>query len=198
MADLKCGGRLIVVAFDPGETTGYARLSLSKRLLRKEGTSAALSEMCRNGRWRHGQFGTNPGKGRVLDEEGSADHMLRLTRLGWVEEIREEDSDTFVTVVEDFVLFRSEKSRNLLAPVRLTARFEQLLSGSGVRLVKQSASDAKGVVTDARLRRWHVFDDQGDSLGRHSRDAMRHAILFARKWSSRLEVRSWAGEGRLE
>lgn len=196
MADLACRGRLIIVAFDPGGTTGFARLSLSKRLLRKEGARGALAEMTREDRWRSEQFGQNPEQGLKCSEEENSARMAMLTRLGWVEEVREPDYDTFVSVVEDFVLLRQERSRNLLSPVRLTASYRTHLASSGVRITLQSPGDAKRTVTDARLRSW-LHDEGGKPIGRHAKDALRHAILFARKWSSSAAVREWAGTGLL-
>lgn len=189
-------GRLVVVAFDPGETTGYARLSLSKRLLMRDGTHAALREAGREGRVRYNQFGLK-GRMKVCGEPESADYMRTLTRLGWVEEVLDQRVDSFAVVIEDFVLFRSEKSRSLLAPVRITARYEQIMGEvSGIYFAKQSSSDAKNVVTDARLRKWAAFpEDASNYLGAHSKDALRHAILFARKFSSTSALRARVGVG---
>lgn len=196
MANLSCRGRLIICAFDPGETTGFARLALSKRILREGGAREALAEMTSNERWRSEQFGLKPEGGVYCREAENAARMAMLTRLGWVEEVREPEYDTFVSVVEDFVLFRQEKSRNLLSPVRLTAAYRTHLSGSGVRIALQSPGDAKRTVTDARLRRW-IHDEGGKAIGRHAKDALRHATLFARKWSSSPKVQAWSGTGLL-
>jgi len=187
-------GRLILACFDPGETTGYARLALSKRLLINEGATSALRDAARGGRVHNAQFGLK-GDWKV-DEEGNASTMATLTRLAWVEEVVDPVVDTFVVVIEDFLLFRSEKSRSLLAPVRITARYEQEMRGSGLHLVKQTSSDAKRVVTDGRLRRWNLYDGGGEAMGGHSRDALRHGILFARKYGSHADLRAVFHPGR--
>jgi hypothetical protein len=125
-----------------------------------------------------------------MDEEKQAVHMALLTRLGWVEEVHDPEVDSFVVVIEDFILFREERSRGLLSPVRITARFEQEMKGSRVKMIKQSASDMKSTITEARMRRWDMWDDlEGKAIGTHARDALRHGILFARRWTSHSSIR---------
>lgn len=191
-------GRLVLVCFDPGETTGYGRFSLSNRILLSSGVTAALREANRDGRIQFNQFGLRGDPGLQMNEEASASHMALLTRIAWVEEIHDPSVDSFVVVIEDFILFREERSRSLLAPVRVTARYEQEMKGSRVRIAKQSSSDAKNVVTDARLRRWDMWNDtEGGAIGTHSRDALRHGILFARRYASHISVRRRFSPGLL-
>ncbi len=85
-------------------------------------------------------------------------------------------------VVEDFILRERTKARNLLAPVRLTAAVVQevLRSDKQIGLTLQSASDAKSVITDDRLRSLGLWQ-----VGQvHARDACRHLALFLRKLTS--------------
>lgn len=82
-------------------------------------------------------------------------------------------------VIEDFILRERTKQRNLLAPVRLTAGLVQevLRSDKLIGITLQSASDAKSVVTDERLKAlglWQVGQQ-------HARDAIRHLALFLRR-----------------
>jgi hypothetical protein len=82
-------------------------------------------------------------------------------------------------VIEDFILRERTKDRNLLAPVRLSAGLVQevLRSQQLIGLTYQSASDAKSVVTDDRLRALGLWI-RGQQ---HARDACRHLALFLRK-----------------
>lgn len=177
------GGRgLVVVSFDPGVTTGWAvhRLDLDSLVGRgfvetiyDDTSGFALGEI--------------RGDGSDESEMDMAEAMVGLVRSAYVLGDYA-GGDLFAIVMEDFVLRRSEASRSLLAPVRVFSRFEMALrgvtSGAGVVLpyFKQSAADAKNVVTDERLRRWNVYEESVGAV--HARDAQRHGILFARKVAS--------------
>lgn len=93
------------------------------------------------------------------------------------------DSDM---VIEDFILQTSIKGRELLSPVRIGHKIDyQLWRGlkvaSGERMqfepYWQSASDAKSVMTDERLRLMAMYTPGPD----HARDATRHANMWLRK-----------------
>jgi len=89
--------------------------------------------------------------------------------------------------IEDFILQSSIKDRHLLAPVRLTASIEYALwrglkeHDGEVRkrtwAHKQSANDAKNVMTDERLKLWGMYTPGPD----HIRDATRHSLLWLRR-----------------
>jgi len=83
--------------------------------------------------------------------------------------------------VEDFILRpeRKEKSRELLSPVRLTAKLETYLWRSGRVMFLQQAAQAKTTVTNERLALWKC--SATDGLTDHARDADRHALLFLRR-----------------
>jgi hypothetical protein len=175
------GGRgLVVVSFDPGVTTGWAVHRLDLDSLKKEGFAATIYGSASG--FTSGQIN---GDGSDASEFRTVDTMMDIVRAGYV--LGDYGAgDLFAIVMEDFVLRRSEASRSLLAPVRVFSRFEMSLHlatrDSGLRLpyVKQSAADAKNVVSDMRLRRWNVYVPGRE----HARDAQRHGILFARKVAS--------------
>lgn len=168
-----CG--LLVLSFDPGVTTGWAVHRLDLKVLMASGFQEAL---------RSAASGYALGELRGQTENEMVDEMVAMTRsvftLGDYAA-----GDHFAIVMEDFILRRSESDRSLLAPVRVFSKYEyalDVLTRGKVALpyVKQSASDAKTIVTDDRLIRWGVY--RPGSV--HARDAQRHGILFSRKVAS--------------
>lgn len=103
--------------------------------------------------------------------------------MRWISDRSIEESDV---VIEDFILRSAIKGRELLSPVRITAKLEYHLwrgfkdAAGGKRSMeayKQSPNDAKGVVTDERLKLMTMYTPGPD----HARDATRHAVLWLRK-----------------
>lgn len=197
------GGRLVVCSFDPGEDTGWAWHCASKDSLLQKGTKETLREMRPDVEleslppdvaaldlgMEHGWIG----KGMGHSEDDQVDRMVDLARrCSAAYQVDFSKGDSFAIVTEDFILRESTMDRNLLAPVRLNAKLERDLRGIGMRFWLQSPSDAKNVVTDARLRLWNVYDAHS---GKHARDAQRHGILFMRRWSSQMMLRKSLGSG---
>lgn len=186
---------LSVFAVDPGETTGWAWGCVSYKELRSvaggDGSWAALfGGLISSGRFQCGQVEVYRGSlsssgsaARVAMQEAMAVLDLSVTldqlhvasfdvsggSVGWVTDV----------VLEDFILRQGTQARNLLSPVRLSAGLAQevLRSNRLIGVTMQSASDAKSVVTDDRLRAlglWQVGQQ-------HARDACRHLALFLRR-----------------
>lgn len=83
-------------------------------------------------------------------------------------------------LIEDFILQVKSGDRDLLAPVRITAKVEFGLFGvGGVPHFRQMPSEAMRVATDDRLKQWGFYQREG-GLG-HARDADRHALTWFRK-----------------
>ncbi len=172
---------LIVLGFDPGVTTGWAVARVPREALITQGFSEAV--------WRPG-FGLASGQIGGLNENDACDVMVGVTRTAY--SFGDYSMDRFAIAMEDFILQRLEKDRSLLSPVRMFAKYEyamaKLTGASSLVLpyFKQSANDAKHTITDERLARWNLLKP-GQI---HARDATRHAIMLARRYSSQMHVRS--------
>ena len=184
----------VVVAFDPGGTTGWCALGVDPTVLNKPDFP-----------------GENKNKEAlplheclVLKRYGEIDCMGRKTeppRISHAVNMGGENSGVHqmlsivlaeypksAIVLEDFILdFRkADKTRDLLSPVRLTAAFsyalwraDPMVLGAGLdRINIQDRSNPKTTCTDDRLRNWGLYDRHS---GPHARDAMRHAFYFLRQ-----------------
>lgn len=176
-------GRLVVCAFDPGIRTGWAWYDVDRIDMCSLGTRVGLKGADRE----FGTFDTSRG------ERFHVDQMVAVTRGCWAWAKVDPERDTFVVTIEDFILQMMSSDRELLAPVRLTARYLDRMETSGLAIWnKTTASEAKRTVTDERLKIWNQYVP---SSGDHARDAQRHAILVLRKYASDLGFRQWAGVG---
>lgn len=156
-----------VVALDPGETTGWAVFGVYMIALRS-GEYSILSNI---DFWSEGQI-TGP-------EDLQAKKMVDLCEA-WPAAHR---------VVEDFVLRKFTQSRSLLAPVRITAKFEHglwLRDPDDCKYILQQPSLAMTAVTDERLKAWGYWNPL---VGQeHARDAVRHAITWLRRAKEILKI----------
>ena len=146
-----------VVAFDPGEVTGWAVVRGQKLLGAGEvrAAHASVSGKLVN-RW--------------YEAELIAAHDLWDAVFGVAGE------DEIVAVgCEDFVLRGRVSSREALSPVRLGVRLHTLQPVWPWHWV--SPSDAKQAVTNERLRRWGMWVKGSE----HARDAVRVAVCADRR-----------------
>lgn len=87
---------------------------------------------------------------------------------------------------EDFILRRSEKSRNLLSPVHVGAKLDYALDG---RVVYQPSSDMYEI-TKERLRLWGLWArGYGTRHGAHARDALAHSLVWCKRHGTEMQVR---------
>jgi hypothetical protein len=204
--DLEGGNErnLVILALDPGETTGWSALKVPTGRLVKHGATRTLSRC----RWRHGQIlrsmaGVADGGPLALSVSDSRHVDLIFQVMHGVyeemvfvadEEDEEEgwEDDVFVLVVEHFKLRMMSMDDNLLAPVRVENKLlDRLYSGkSTLPIFFQSPSEAMSTVTDTRLKDWAMYDRNS---GPHARDADRHAILFLRRFTSDRRIRQALG-----
>lgn len=169
-AEVGLAGLPRVFAVDPGENTGWACLWWDPEMLWDPTKPIQLSHVA----WRAGTVSGG------TEHEQAALVLRHLRKYG-------SGAEGSALVIEDFVLRKMvTMDRNLLSPVRMTAMLEfscwrglTCLDGELRRweASRQSASDAKGVMTDGRLRDLHMYAEGPD----HARDAVRHAALHLRK-----------------
>lgn len=173
----------IVVAFDPGGTTGWCALGVEPIAL-----SSPLAELQQCIVLKeYGQIDCGVRRG----ENGRVSHAVNMGgECDGVYEMSKLVLSRFpkaAIVIEDFILdFRkADKSRDLLSPVRLTAAFsyeiwkQEPVIGAGLdRIFIQDRVNPKTTCTDERLRNWGLYDRHS---GDHARDAMRHAYYFLRQ-----------------
>lgn len=173
----------IVIAFDPGGTTGYCVMGIRPDDL--ERGSDLPSKVCYadygeiDCGTRHGQTGAGMLRGHGgLNMPGEIDGIMRMMRI-W------DSFENPVIVLEDFVLDmnKANMGRELLTPVRIIAGFTTLLQysvGDAMKLegvFVQNRSPVKTTCTDDRLKNWNFYDR---ASGPHARDATRHAYYFLR------------------
>jgi hypothetical protein len=98
-----------------------------------------------------------------------------------------------VLIIEDFILHADRqdinlRQRNVLSPVRITAKIEYGIKYDGMDLplkplniVKQMAGDAKRMWPNDRLREHKVYRP---GKADHERDAIRHLMHYATKFAN--------------
>ena len=84
-----------------------------------------------------------------------------------------------VVIIEDFILQKLNKGRDLLSPVRIGSKIEYQLYKQGRTVQWQLPAAAKTTVSDARLKELQLYDSRGGF--EHARDADRHVVLFIRR-----------------
>jgi hypothetical protein len=172
----------IVVAFDPGGTTGYCVMGVEPVALMGKLTPHGWLRYIDYGQidcgTRHGQTGVGMRRGYDgLNMSGENNGIVQMLNI-W------DSFDVCAVVLEDFVLDvgKANMGRDLLTPVRITAGFSTLLYYSyGEKAIEsvfiQNRSLAKTTCTDDRLKNWNLYDRDS---GPHARDATRHAYYFLR------------------
>lgn len=155
---------LTVIAFDPGETTGYCIMTVPKV---KFLTCAKYNLEI--------ELATQTGQIDCRDENRGVSVMLDV----WA---GLEEFSLCPVIHEDFIvdMNKIDQARHTLSPVRVTAKFEFGAYQQGFdtgRLFIQNRSPVKTTCTDDRLKNWGLYDKHS---GPHARDATRHAFYFLR------------------
>jgi hypothetical protein len=157
---------MIVMAVDPGQTTGWVISDLREERM----AVGATHMMVKEGLMNYGQVG---GGTTVESECKQARFLLQACEHHEVE----------LVVMESFFLFPDQghsPDPAGIAPVRIISRFEMInwLTLPTYPITFQTPSE-KSVITDERLRRWGLWKPGKP----HANDAMRHLCVFARKWA---------------
>lgn len=153
----------VVVSIDPGVATGWSVIQVHRDSLDPKLGDGHMSGDCPIlDNILHSAYGTFVSGGT---DEGECHVANLIMDLVW-------EWPFAVVVLEDFVLRMLSQDRDLLSPVRMNARVEQLMSLAGREWIKTSPSTAKRSVPDERLQRW------GFPLSQiaHENDARRHGV----------------------
>lgn len=186
----------VILALDPGGTTGWAILVIAADAFRDPETKILSSVSL----YTYGQIGeggipwaapttewdTRPTRGaagaraladgRDPDAPDGGEYRAEHEQIAAITDMVDA-WPTAAVIREDFILRTQNKSRDTLSPVRLGFGIDHLLWERGRWSFTQQPSMAKGTATDARLKEWGLYRPGGE----HARDATRHAITFARR-----------------
>lgn len=177
-----------VISIDPGGTTGWSVMVVHPEAL----VDIDVPILANIEHWQNGQVGVRPeiaAKRKPDARELSAEER-RCVGILMSDVIRRWPGA--VLVIEDFILRKMSKSRELLSPVRLTATLEYAIAAEGIPMqyMRQTPAEAKGTATDDRLKQWRLYNRAGGM--QHARDADRHGITFLRKAKARGSLRGAA------
>lgn len=176
-----------VIAFDPGETTGYTLMGIRPDYLTSTGSEELGAFQDRMSHIEYGQIDCITGNGTGFDAQ-----MNRHAGIALIQEAVGVskmidlcvDNLEAAIVLEDFIpdMNKMDKARHTLSPVRIIAAFSYgICMGEEIpfysRLFIQQRSLAKTTCTDTRLKHWGLYDLHS---GPHARDATRHAYYFLR------------------
>ena len=160
----------VVVAIDPGKTTGWSVMMVHPEAL----TDPEVSILANIDPWIHGEID-------CTDENFGIEALDELIGC-W---------PGAAVVFESFSLRKFSSDDDLLSPVRINATLGYLRWRCAVRVFYQSSEMALRTATDARLKLWGMYESEGGLV--HARDADRHGITFLRRAKTipRLRNAAW-------
>lgn len=159
------------MAFDPGGTTGWCATSFRLghlALIRKDGLSAFLASEALA--LTSGQL-TGSENVQALDAATLIDAGIERGEVDYV-----------IILIEDFILRQQRKDRDLLSPVRVTAKLELLNKLYwNFPVLKQQPSLAKTAMPNSRLKMYKLYRPAKP----HANDAIRHNITLIRRFAQK-------------
>jgi len=160
----------VVVAIDPGKTTGWSVMMVHPEALK----DPEVSILANIDPWIHGEID-------CTDENFGIEALDELIEY-W---------PGAAVVFESFSLRKFSSDEELLSPVRINATLGYLRWKCAVRVFYQSSEMAKRTATDTRLQLWGMYESEGGL--EHARDADRHGITFLRRAKTipRLRNAAW-------
>lgn len=168
--------KYVIVGIDPGITTGWAAIGWDSDTIPPINGISEISQ---------GQYSTGNSGNKNSDTFYESETSMCL-QLGWeLHQLITNSNNTTILAIEDFISRRLDYSRDYLSPVRISAGLIQQLvfstagSNQPLNYSFRSAADAKRVCTDERLEQWGF--PTPTRADRHSRDALRHAVLKFRE-----------------
>jgi hypothetical protein len=179
---------LSVFSVDPGDSSGWCWILISKKEYLKYGLKGSLERAKAHelpagngptgGTWRRFQQGTvscNNAVGGVRELIG----IMAVCSLHAYHIAPNIKNDEMICLIEDFTLRKMSSDKSLLSPVVIGSMLQMACNYSSlnVGIKRFSSSDAKTTNTDARLKGLGMYE----AHSRHSRDAIRHMILFLKK-----------------
>lgn len=162
---------LAIVGVDSGVTTGYAVFFYNKQNF----------DPHKPEKWFTSQLSYG-GSGNAKDLVTGDQAFIEQKICGMLAEVIRKAStkaETTCIAIEDFIIRRTDTSRDFLSPVRITAGLLQEIYETQPKIFFQQPANAKTTCTDERMDKWgFTIKTRKD---RHGRDAARHCILLARR-----------------
>jgi len=154
----------IIQSYDPGGTTGWAMMAIHKAAIRRHDVLIIPNISW----WTAGELTGSEYK--QANEMASGAFAWPRAHL----------------VVEDFILQKFSPARDLLAPVRVTARFQQAIGDRPI--VFQMPSLAMTAVTDERQKEWGFWVVGSE----HARVSVKHTLVWAQRAKKIVQSRTRA------
>ncbi len=155
----------VVLSIDPGGTTGWSLMSVHADAL----SIPDVKILANIEHWTHGQITTEA----TRDGERKCVAAIMQIVAHW---------PGALVVIEDFILRKFLKGRELLSPVRITAALEYALMEAGHDNFVIQDQGALVTANDERMKSWGLYQRAGGQV--HARDADRHSITMLRKLKS--------------